>query len=224
VGVVRTTDSYQGTYAIVLHNWYFYAQETLYLHDAISGKPEHLSGFYKYQTGGTEGLARGSLIVALLKTNGMQFDTIAKGIQYFDSTLIYKPFVTPLTYFSQNIPDSMSITVVNADRNCKTQGICHLLYIDGLSLSGSGTSVGSKSKDQEMSPYPNPVHDFLSFKNERHDHFTFRLYNVAGKMVINEPDLSGRQELDLTSLEEGVYFYQIFSAGRLQHSGKVVKE
>ncbi len=224
VGVVRTTDSYQDMYALVLHNWYFYAEETLYLNDAINSKPANLSGYYKYQTGGSEGLAKGRLIVALLKKNGTDFDTVGKGVQYFDSSGTYKPFVTPLQYFSQMMPDSISITIVNADRNCKTQGICHLLYLDGLSLSNPQTSLNSPGAISDLTIFPNPVRDFLSVSNVSQGQFLFRLYNVSGEIVINELHLSDHQEIDLLSLEPGIYFYLISSPACVERSGKLVKK
>jgi hypothetical protein len=223
VGVVRTTDSYQGKYAIVLHNWYFYAQETLYLYDNIDFKPENLSGYYKYHTGGSEGLARGSLIVALLKSNGQVFDTIAKGIQYFDSTETYKSFVTPLQYFSQTMPDSISITVVNSDRNCKTQGICHLLYLDGLSLSDPAASVSSNIKYAELSVFPNPTNDKIIFKNNSRG-FELIMYNVDGEMILNEKTDVDQNEITLSSLKNGFYFYRISLSTGESYSGKVIKE
>jgi hypothetical protein len=84
--------------------------------------------------------------------------------------------------------------------------------------------VGSKINDQEMYLYPNPVRDFLSIRNERMDYFSFRLYNVAGKLATYEPILSNGQEIDLTSLKPGVYFYQVWSAAGVEKSGKVIKE
>lgn len=68
-GISQTTDSYSGNYALILHNWYNYAKEWITYRDSISYKPQYLQGYFKYITGGVDGLSQGTANIWIFHVN-----------------------------------------------------------------------------------------------------------------------------------------------------------
>ena len=73
-GLSRTTDSYSGNFAAIVHNWYNYAYEWLNYDDTLTSRPQFLQGYFKYITGGANGISHGLITVALTRTNGSVID------------------------------------------------------------------------------------------------------------------------------------------------------
>ena len=86
-GIFRTTDSYSGNYSLLLSNWYNGSYGNIYYNDTISYRPLYLHGYFKYITGGFNGLAQGTAKVILTRFNGTSNDTIGTGNYLFDSFL-----------------------------------------------------------------------------------------------------------------------------------------
>lgn len=70
--------------------------------------------------------------------------------------------------------------------------------------------------------YPNPFHDHVAFHNSERAKILL-VYNTAGEMIIQlMPDMW--ENVDLSTLKEGTYFYQLLDNKReLVHAGKMIK-
>lgn len=70
-GISRSSDSQAGNYSLLLHNWYSYFNESISYRDTISSRPQFLQGYFKYITGGVNGLSQGSAKVILTRITGV---------------------------------------------------------------------------------------------------------------------------------------------------------
>ena len=70
--------------------------------------------------------------------------------------------------------------------------------------------------------FPNPVEDMLFLKIKQLSPALFTIYGANGKLILSRR-IQGNTSLDLHSIEQGIYFYQIEIAGRLVKAGKLVK-
>jgi len=69
--------------------------------------------------------------------------------------------------------------------------------------------------------YPNPAAGILFVECKNMD--MVKLYDLLGKNVLSQT-ASGKTEIDISRLPQGIYSIQIFSAGKITETGKVVKQ
>lgn len=224
-GVCRTTDSYSGDYAIILHNWYGYAQEWMTYHDTLSYRPQYLQGYFKYLTGGNNLLAYGTADIALTKLNGTSIDTIATGSFQFDSTNVYTPFQIELNYLSIQNPDSIKVYFQNAYSDCGSDIICNLLYLDKLSLTDISLNLETlNALNRNFTIYPNP------FSHSTTIHSTFimndafvEIFNIYGQRVSQIEGVTGQEyALFRDNLPTGQYVIKITQNNKLITTNKIL--
>lgn len=66
----------------------------------------------------------------------------------------------------------------------------------------------------EISIYPNPVSQFayIDLKNAEHQIRSIQLFDMSGKLMLNETTSSSNATIDLSSLEQGVYLAKIVTS------------
>ncbi len=72
--------------------------------------------------------------------------------------------------------------------------------------------------------YPNPVQDILTIEWNEPIPIQFVLYDLVGKEVLTTSLDEGKNELTLSSLPSGVYFYSVHSETGETMQGKIIKE
>ncbi len=223
-GISQTTDSYSGSYSVILHNWYSYAYQSIEYNDSIGFSPQYLHGYFKYITGDSTGLSNGLANVTLTHFNGTSNDTVASGTFTFDSTVSFTPFQISLNYISAALPDSIHILITNANTICIGSNVCNLLYLDNLSLSNNPLSIeNQKSKEELFSVYPNPVQNELFIENKSNKLVEFYLFDSTGKIVFNSSYINENNILIFTKFSDGFYFYKIFLNKNIMKIGKIIK-
>jgi len=139
-GVSQTTDSYDGDYALILHNWYQQSNEDLHYYGSLNANPIYFSGYYKYFADTyllTNTSPQAIVSIYLYKNNQ---DTVAFSTIRLDSISEYTKFEIQLNYLNNLIADSVHIMLQNSDLNCNTtNSICNLFYIDALEFSNTTT-------------------------------------------------------------------------------------
>lgn len=77
---------------------------------------------------------------------------------------------------------------------------------------------------EEINIYPNPVNDILHIKLKTQDKFyDVQLYNYLGQKVLTQPQVSKETSLNLSPLEDGIY-YLLFEGQEGKHYGsKILK-
>lgn len=223
-GICRTTDSYSGNYSFILHNWYSYVQEVIEYKDSISSRPRFLTGYYKYSTGGANGLAQGQAEITLTRYNGSSHDTIGFGQCLFDSSNAFRRFVVPVSYRSFQLPDSIKIKFINADKDCGHDIVCNLLYLDDLALADTLVSF-VENREQKMGIFvcPNPAGREISIETADNDTYSLMIYDIYGN-ACKSGFLTKKAVISLDDLCPGIYFINLHSdKGNRSVSRKISK-
>jgi hypothetical protein len=88
-----------------------------------------------------------------------------------------------------------------------------------IDTSGSGTGINHEIKPVEISVYPNPAHDVLNVELKNFSGTsTYAMYSISGQIVLNGSLGTGLDQIDVSSLEKGLYFIEITNV-----SGKLSK-
>jgi hypothetical protein len=230
-GVSQTSDSHAGNYAVIIHNTYTYISNSINYHGAINYSPQYLQGYYKYNTGSINGsgidpVSQGSAEVILTRYNGISNDTISTGTFTFDSTSTYIPFQVILSPTS-SIADSIIISITNSKYktgfSCYGE-ICHLLYLDDLTLSSTPLAVQNISSDDlVISAYPNPTSDLINLKaNTKLLGSIFNIYDNTGRVMMSGKIASENTTVNLNNFSDGVYLFRV--GEHLKQTFKIIKE
>jgi len=198
---------------------------------AQGGQPDNvrhasLKGYYKYAP--IAG-AQGSIEVVLYKRNGSNRDTIASGIMPLTSAVSsYTLFNVPLVYKSAGDPDSsvvyfQSSTRAIPDVFTNTATIGSALYVDSVFFDGVQAVDELPANLVSVKAYPNPASDFLTIESKWKTQVkvSVSVLDVNGKLVQSTPLQDNKQRIDISSLSNGNYFYQLNDEkGAKLYSGK----
>ena len=224
-GVSRTTDSYEGDYSLILHNWYGYAYEWMNYDETFNSRPLYLQGYYKYITAAINGLPHATMNVSLTWYNGSIVDTIARGTHTFDSVSIFSPFTISLNYVSLFIPDSIHIYIINADRACDTSIVCNFLYLDDIELSDFPSDLHQPGFSNKLvTVYPNPTSSIFNLQLHNDHPVQFSLFNSLGIMLLSKHITDKTESIDLSSYPPDVYYYKAINENDEVDIGKIIKQ
>jgi hypothetical protein len=214
----RTTDSYVGTYAMLLENQVF-GEDTLpgvmFVGTStdniegpsfsVAGKSTYLNGYYKYMP---EGGDKAQIQLALFK-NGAEVGKIL--IDDILPSTTWKPFSKAIGYFNSNIPDSAALIISSADLD-NPIGANSKLWIDALEL--SNTFLGVKETSTIIGAiYPNPAENYFyvpTIKNNPIEWVTIK--DVQGKTCMTINALQSAI-IDISSLNSGMYWVELKTSG-----------
>lgn len=70
--------------------------------------------------------------------------------------------------------------------------------------------------------YPNPTSDILYFYGNDAQGFSIKLFDISGKVIL-EKIIENNSNIDIQHLQDGVYFYQIFTDNQTK-TGKIIKK
>lgn len=95
----------------------------------------------------------------------------------------------------------------------------YLQYITGSCNSMVGLNqINNKEK---ILVYPNPTNDLISFEN-KFENSICRVYNLDGRVVLNENLQKGTNTISLRTLDAGIYFLEIITSTKT-YSTKILK-
>lgn len=89
------------------------------------------------------------------------------------------------------------------------------------------TSINDEmSENGLVKIYPNPFSDattFIIHSDKTNETYTFELFDVLGKKVMEQMNITGKQfSINRSGLENGMYFYKIYTAESVVGVGKVI--
>jgi PKD repeat protein len=84
-------------------------------------------------------------------------------------------------------------------------------------------SVFEAGEVLNLSLYPNPVKDILHIENSTSQPLTATIFDLCGKKYASF-ELSHKNEINVTAMAPGMYFYQITNHKNILSVGKFVKE
>jgi hypothetical protein len=147
-GMSQTTDSYDGNYALILHNVYQYAKEEIHYFGSLNANPSYFSGYYKYTDGNTNTTPQAIVSICLYTNNQ---DTVAFSSIRLDTISEYTKFEIELNYLNNLTADSVHIMLLNSDQSCNTTNlICNLFYIDALEFSNTTTIEETQNPNKNL--------------------------------------------------------------------------
>lgn len=76
---------------------------------------------------------------------------------------------------------------------------------------------------EELSVYPNPTSSLLNLVlSENYNGSTFKLINIVGEEVIEETIVSGKNQINVENLSNGIYFYVLEKDSELLETKKLI--
>ncbi len=178
----------------------------------VSQRNGYLTGYYRFTPAGADTFG-----VAVTMYTGIS--PMAGGIFMTGATASsYTQFSVPLTYASDQVPDTCLIQIFIVNQGAVHAGSTFL--VDDLSLGGTATSAEAEgevpAKYNLSQNYPNPFNPSttISYDLPLRSHVSLAVYNTLGQQLVqlvNEEVEAGRHEVkfDATGLSSGVYFYRL---------------
>lgn len=91
------------------------------------------------------------------------------------------------------------------------QGQLHISSVDGLESSF------------EIIAYPNPTYKGIYLNAEIHEKFTFRIYDINGRILKENTYENNEIYVDLSEFKTGTYFIQLYDTSKLLKTFKIEK-
>jgi hypothetical protein len=182
----------------------------------VSQRYTNFRGYYKFAPNGSEWFK--ALIV-------MNYNNapVGSGTAQFSATSVWTEFDVPITYTSEDTPDSAFIIITVSDAS-GSGVIGSYAYVDYVSFE-IVNSIGLNSYLPEdfslHQNYPNPFNPSttIAFELQRSAEVTLEVYNLTGQkvstLIKNEQRSAGLHEIDFDArhLPSGIYFYTFSTAG-----------
>lgn len=107
-----------------------------------------------------------------------------------------------------------------------------LLNVDGRLIAGTSKGIfvlsnlpssfyDNKNISNNIQLFPNPVNDILYINYHGAEVQRVEIYNTTGKLVIS---INNKNEVNVSRLAAGVYFYKIYTKNENFQTGKIIKE
>jgi hypothetical protein len=241
-GITKTTDHYNGSYAIKLVTELVTGSSSGLLYSSIAngqqtqalglygGQPftlmtDTLTGYYKYITPGNDS----GMVDILLKNNGNDIDNILFNLA---PQANYTYFEVPIA--ASSIPDTMLIAFFSSCWSYLFSSLSapgSTLYLDNLQLK-SQMPPPAGVKEINNSPklinvYPNPAGDVLNFdlRNNTNGDINIAVYDMTGRMQMEKayPNPAPLISIPVNALAPGMYLYKV-SGNNINITNKFLKE
>jgi hypothetical protein len=191
----------------------------------FTNRPVYLKGFYKYLP-----IANDSCRIAsyLTKWNSISHrrDTIAAASISREQSMLqvstYTEFDIFYHYYSSNAPDSITVIFASsADGANYNASVGTKLYIDEIGLEYFPMSTEKTDKNSVLAVFPNPASDYLIIESGNGvKTVQLKIYNSTGSLMKNKLLNSTKEELLISDLPAGMYFYSVSKSDGKIESGK----
>jgi hypothetical protein len=88
-------------------------------------------------------------------------------------------------------------------------GFGNELYLDNINLSNTVTGVSSIGQESSVVMFPNPTSGILNVWMSKFENVQIKIYDVLGECIHQLICRSANQQIDLSSLHEGIYLVKI---------------
>ncbi len=203
----QSTNSYLGDYALLLESIDLEGMVVpgvatigkLELFNTTGGipyseKPEALKGFYQHPSSGDEILIGVEFFKDGTAIGGGLWTTT-------DSVSDYTAFFIPITFNSNQNPDTLNITIVTDQYKAGSS-----VLVDGLEMEFQTTQINEPDKENIISCYPNPSAGIITFETGHKGDSEIQIYNLDGKLVKEIHTTSKSIKIDLLHCLPGIYF------------------
>jgi len=121
--------------------------------------------------------------------------------------------------------DMFCDSLISADSLNRSSGTMQFVVYDVPPFQGLTTGMADQANRNTISVSPNPFNEITTFeiKSNKTEIYSFELTDVLGKKVKSKEGISEKQfEVSRDGLQNGIYFYKIFTSESLIGIGKVV--
>jgi hypothetical protein len=246
--VTRTTDSYQGTYAAQIETIQLGTSKgsgTLFtgkfkldiihpLNSTLFGipmvdRPIFLKGYFKYSPVSGDSCRIASYLTKWDQVKKRK-DTIAAASinrsQSITATTVYKEFDIYYHYYSNSAPDSITIIFASsADGSNFNAAVGTTLFIDAVSLEYYPLVVDKLQNQNEILVYPNPAENILTVESKvSFPGREIMIYNSVGSLIFTKQLVSEKEDIPISKLPSGFYYYSISKNDGTFENGKLFKQ
>ena len=239
----KTTDAQSGTYAAkietktafgslaagVLATGTFDATATppdnLQMGMPFTGRPSTFTGYFKYTSVSGDSC---DIYAILSKWNGSGRDVVGEAryprIDY--SVTTYTAFDTPFTYYSADIPDTISLVFSSSAGGATFAGqVGSTLLVDNIGFDYATGIDDAVSTELAVKVYPNPSSGIvnLSFSKVM-TNANVEVFDLQGRMVLTNSINGKHIQLEVSSLPSGIYHYQVKEGTSGLASGNFLKQ
>ncbi len=239
-GTLRTTDAYDGTYALKLRSGQILIpgmfndttallalgsfpsfEEGPKFGIPFTSKPISCSFYFKY-TPGTypAGIVDTALFYLKLNKNGHSMAN-AEWIYYGNAVSEWTKVNLTLNYYSDETPDTIYVNFVSSLSGISQFSDSHEpdipnvigneLLIDKLELNYNSGLDDNLSLLNKINVYPNPASDFITINNETlNSDILFSVYDIMGRCISSEK-LGSNFTYNTKNLNSGVYIIEFKS-------------
>lgn len=249
-GTLRTTDAYDGQYALELKSGIFDLTPGGYpIIDtsaiailgvpsafgpppgtAFAYRPQKLSFYYKFQPGTTP--------VGVIDTARVYVDfqklgnRIGRGMFkiYGSSVATYTYHEIIIDWYTSDTPDTMRIDLTsgltsisfNTDSGGYNNQIGNTLFLDKLVF-----AYGSGLIDEEASVafniFPNPTKDMINISTNSNETLTLNIYDMMGSLIRTEAVNQNHQQMNIGDLSNGIYMVTIKSKDLTENQRLIIQ-
>jgi hypothetical protein len=187
---------------------------------AYTLRPDSITGYYEYTPAGGE---NGFVDFYLFGSAANNADTIAEAQFNTPKTTVgtFTRFSAPLNYRDTDAVVNSIWLISSSLNDALSAGVGSTLYIDDLNLVINPSGIAEYAKP-EFNISPNPAVDHIVINSNLMTEATFVLYDLAGNKVKEDLIGSLTNAINVNSLTDGLYIYNIIdnnksviSAGKL---------
>ena len=167
-------------------------------------RPAKLEFWAKYNPVGND--TAGALVFMKRSSNGL--DSIGYAELKITATAVYTLFELPITYLSNEYPDSATIVFLSS-RSGVTAREGSTLFVDDVKFTGSVGISQNGTIEPIVKVFPNPAKDNITFSInfDSADHVTIK--DISGKNVLAGYLYDKKAHMNTSVLATGMYFYEI---------------
>ncbi|MCF8369028.1 MAG: T9SS type A sorting domain-containing protein [Bacteroidales bacterium] len=239
ISVTKTTDSYEGNFAIRIENKLTMWDDTVgFITNGTIGDegptgglpvnniPAMLSGYYKYFPVGQDSALAGMVLYHYNESTGVK-ETLDSAYTTLSVAAEYTYFQIPVDYFTLPEPDTLNIAFGSGNFEGSFVGLGSVLYVDALEISYKPDLTGTQEIAAENPMfYPNPFKDRFSMDLNGliNQAATVSILNSNGQEVYHKycTSSSHHVNLEFSHYPSGIYFYKL-SYGDKITTGKIIK-
>jgi len=185
----------------------------------ISGHPYSFCGYYKFLPQNRDTMR---IFICLYK-NGAE--VLSGRISDTITVRNWTPFIIPF----QTYPDADSARIFLSSFNSEGEMVVQgnsVLYVDNLSFDNLINSVDQYAPGKDFCLiYPNPAAEFVVFKKKANnsDDLRFSFYNVMGRLVLKGLMDKNEQQINIGSLNDGIYLVEIYCGGGVEYQKLIIQ-
>ena len=188
----------------------------------LQEKVQSLSGQYQFQ--GAENDSAMVLIYCFRHLEDQDIDTIGIGYSFLHDAEEWTSFTVDMVYLNTHQPDTFNVLILSTGSleidKIKAGSV---MLIDDIIIE-TGLGISDKYQVLDLTVYPNPVNDYISFRSTDTDkNRSIIFFDINGRKLKEVAFDEREVSIQISDLLPGTYFYRIVQNRSLQNSGTFIK-